>query len=113
MIGDGAEIWRDIPGYEDLYWASSWGRIRGAKGIKNLREHVGRWGKYLKLDLWKNNKRRTVRVQRIVLSAFHGVPKAKDVSRHMDGNTFHNAISNLLWGTQKENKQDEKDRAYA
>ena len=29
-ISDMSEVWRDIPGYEDLYQASDLGRIKGS-----------------------------------------------------------------------------------
>lgn len=108
QTGFAPEIWKPIPGYEKQYAASSRGRIRNAKGlIKKQRLHrsAGGW-MYRKVDLYKNNKRKTFRVQRLILMTFKGLPPKKIVARHMDGDTFNNAIENLEWGTQTENLLD-------
>jgi hypothetical protein len=46
------------------------------------------------------------RVHHLVLEAFKR-PKPKGLEgRHLDGNHSNNAISNLEWGTHRENEQD-------
>lgn len=103
------ELWRPIPGYEGLYFASSFGRIRNKCGkIKAQRVHesAGGW-LYLKTDLSKDGKRKTFRVHRLILMAFKGLPEKGQVGRHTgDGDTFNNCPENLEWGTQQQNIWD-------
>lgn len=45
-------------------------------------------------------------VHRLVLEAFVG-PRPKGMEcRHLDSNSLNNNVSNLMWGTHKENEQD-------
>jgi len=102
------EIWKQIPKYEQKYWASSRGRIKNARGrIMKQRDHESA-GAYIykRIDLCKNNQRKSFRVNRLVLMAFAGYPQKRIVARHIDGNTFNNNIENLKWGTQTDNILD-------
>lgn len=102
------EGWLSIPGYEDLYWASNFGRIMNARGqIKNQRVHESANKTfYYKVDLYKDNKRKTFRVNRLILMAFKGMPPEKNVACHKNGNTLCNWIENLRWDTQQFNVHD-------
>ena len=62
------EIWKKIPGYEGLYWASSMGRVRNAKGVvKRLQQDKKG---YPRLNLCKHGKVKCFRVHRLVAMAF-------------------------------------------
>ena len=90
------EIWKPIPGYENVF-ASSLGRIRRADLIippyKRVRNYLG-------VSLKGKNKL----IHRLVAMAFHGLPKdPKQVCMHIDHDVLNNKPTNLRWGTQKEN----------
>lgn len=51
-------------------------------------------------------KKRPVPVHTLVLNAFVGARPAGYVCRHLNGDPLDNSISNICWGTQKENVQD-------
>jgi len=108
------EQWRPIPGYEDHYEASDLGRVRSlprsasngralAGGV--LRTHVNSHG-YYSVVLHRDGRPKTLRVHRLVLTAFDRLPREGEVTRHLDGNQKNNRASNLRWGTQSENVRD-------
>ena len=113
------EIWRDIPGYEGFYQASSMGNIRsvdryvkrfdrriaGGVTTKSLKgrlmklNKVGDHRNYYAVMLSKNNHKKVVRVADLVMLAFVG-PKPRGMQiNHKDENTFNNSISNLEYCT--------------
>lgn len=105
------EFWKDIPGYEGIYQASSAGRIRTAEGKTTFTKRHGtrhwksrilkgrgddpRTGK--RVNLWKNGKPKDFLVARLVASAFLGEPKEGLTVNHKDGNRLNNEIENLEW----------------
>ena len=106
------EIWLDIPDYEGLYQASSFGRIRTVDGKKthSVRHGVRTWsGRILKtkginpttghrVTLWKDKISKDFLVARLVGFTFIGIPKdLKMTINHKDGNRFNNLIENLEW----------------
>jgi hypothetical protein len=101
------ETWKDIPGYED-YQVSDCGRVWSKKTNKilslKLQKQKGRNVCYLIAALSINNIRKYFYVQRLVMLAFKGpMPKDVDVVMHLDDNPVNNHLSNLKYGTQKEN----------
>ena len=111
------EIWRDIPGYKNLYQASSLGRI---KSLRRKRSTNG-WLKerilqlqlskgYNKIQLHKNTKVRTFWVAQLIAIVFLGHKPSghKIVVDHIDGNKLNNNILNLQLITQRDNAS--KDR---
>lgn len=114
------EIWKDIPGYEN-YQASNLGRVkrlacldkRGAR----LKEKVlvvsvqaygahGYLKSFVSIGLGRNRICECLSVGRAVLLAFRGLPLPKQVCRHLDDDIRNNNLTNLKWGTQKENVAD-------
>lgn len=110
------EIWKDIPGYEGFYQASTLGRIRS---VDHYAMHstgngkVFRKGKILRLQnegnrylsvyLSKFGKYATCLVHRLVATTFIPNPDNLPVINHIDLNTHNNAVSNLEWVTQQDN----------
>jgi hypothetical protein len=107
------EIWKDIKDYEGLYQVSNLGRIKSLErykdnhGTKQLipskmkstrKDSQG----YLLLDLYKDNKSKTVRVHRLVAEMFIDNVENKETVNHIDGNKENNCIDNLEWATYKE-----------
>ena len=121
------EIWKDIPFYEGIYEASSFGRIRSKEGkvtyselhgkrvwksriIKNKQKKVNPQTGY-RVTLWKDKRPKDWLVARLCCLAFHGIPENFELKNtgkrvtvnHKDGNRLNNHISNLEWMTLEEN----------
>jgi len=99
------EIWKNIPGYEGLYQASNFGKIRGLRKTKYriFRNKINSKG-YFNIRLRdKNNKRYGYLVHRLIALTFIPNPNNKAQVNHIDGNKTNNEISNLEWVTPKEN----------
>lgn len=70
-----------------------------------LRPSVAATG-YLVVTLRQANRFRQFRVHRLILQAFKGLAKPKQLALHNDGNKENNLISNLRWGTAADNARD-------
>jgi hypothetical protein len=108
------EIWKDIPGYEGLYQASSLGKIKSLKynsGKKEKELIACDDGKgYLCLGLNKNKKRNTFKVHKLIAMTFlNHIPNGhKTVIDHINNNRKDNRVCNLQLITNRENAS--KDR---
>lgn len=116
------EIWKDIPGYEGSYQVSDLGRVRSLDRVLNAHK-LGRGycrgvrGRILKPGASNvNSGHLTVALGRhnsqcvhfLVLLAFVGPRPAKMDTRHLDGNSANNILSNLEYCTRSRNGQDKK-----
>lgn len=113
-----SERWLPVPGYEGLYSVSDLGRVRSeARTITASNGHRRRWPEtilkpyknelgYLRVDLWKNNKREKLRVHRLVLEAFVGEAPPGTEACHWNDNPEDNRLENLRWGSSAENELD-------
>lgn len=108
------ETWKDIPGYEGLYQASTEGRIRTCEGktTHTQRHGVRHWKQRilipkspkakgyrqdLRVSLWKTGKSKDLLVSRLVAMTFvEGFADGLTVN-HIDGNFLNNRASNLEW----------------
>lgn len=103
------EIWRDIKGHPG-YQVSDAGNVRS---FINNRHGVGESSHILKpvfnhhgyptVCLGRNNRKL---VSRLVATAFLPNPTQLPLVRHKDDDPKNNHVSNLVWGTQKDNMQD-------
>ena len=116
------ELWEpilDFPGYEvsnhgraRSFWRQ-YGRGRGIGAIyrldskpqKILKLKITKYG-YLQAVLLKNGKDHYLYIHRLVLLAFVGPCPTMHETRHLDGNKKNNCLTNLCWGTRKENGED-------
>lgn len=114
-----SEVWKDIPGYEGRYQASTEGRIRSVDQIREVKTKNGRtfskffagrvltpWRSsgYFYVDLGHHD-RHTVH-SLIALTFLGPCPQGFDVC-HEDGVRTNNLVSNLRYGSHAENLQDE------
>lgn len=118
MVTVTTEEWKDIPGFEGMYQASSLGRIRSLDryvghnygGKKMLTGRVMRLstllGGYKIVNLRDGEKTHRSRVARLVLSAFVGLPAKNMAACHADNTPSNNRIDNLRWDTYAGNEGD-------
>ncbi len=113
------EEWRTVPGW-DQYEVSNKGRLR-RKGRKPSGEYhyKGRlitwiepklltgYGPRGYVTLEQNGFKKRTTIAPLVLLAFVGPPPShKHVSRHLDDRPNNNVLTNLRWGTRKQNRAD-------
>lgn len=102
-----SEEWRDIPGFDGKYQASSYGRIRSlsfnkTKQIRPLSISQNRAG-YCLVALQINNKSKRILVHRLIALTFIPNKDNKPQVNHIDGDKSNNRLDNLEWVTGKEN----------
>src|ERR1700738_11373 len=115
-----AEIWKWIPGFKGHYKASTRGRIKSVERKVKTRRGVIRTvlKKMIKLtpsangivriSLWKHSRQSVHQVHALILKTFVGPCPPGQECRHLDGNSSNNDLSNLCWGTHKENEGDKR-----
>jgi hypothetical protein len=107
------ERWRTIAGWS-RYEASDRGRIRRKAYLdacnrwKSSVVMKPRWSKNntFVVSLQQDNVRTCMTVGKLVLLAFKRLPRPDEQARHLDDNQGNNVLSNLKWGTDKQNKSD-------
>ena len=111
------EIWKDIPGYEGAYQASSLGNIKSVSryvrcrgnGLRLLPERILKPGRYCKsghVSVVLGKGANGSPVHALVALTFLGSrPDNADI-RHLDGNPLNNALENLSYGSRRENILD-------
>ncbi len=113
------EAWKDIPGYEGLYQASTIGRIRTKPGktTSNKRYKARTWqSRIMKhkfkvngkrhdaaVTLWKDGKPKDHLVSRLVAMTWVDGYLPNLTVNHIDGNPRNNRCENLEWLTLSEN----------
>ena len=122
VVPPSVEIWRDIPGYEGAYQASSLGRIRSLPrlipvydsirrvmyqrpvpgGI--LRQAVCDKAGHVSVHLGKYC--RGIPVHQLVMLAFQGYPPPGLEAMHLNGIPTDNRPENLQYGTHSQNMTD-------
>lgn len=116
------EIWRPVTSHVGLYEVSNLGRVRSlsrdvpvhGEKLQYVRRMQGRILKpgfcgvrqYQCYSLWNAYKLRPARGSWLVLEAFVGPRPAGAYACHRDDNALNDALSNLYWGTPKENSAD-------
>lgn len=111
------EVWKPVVGYEGLYEVSSHGRVKSLDRIMTSKTGLEfiKPGRMLKLidikpyravNLAIGGKSKMHRVHSLVAQAFIGPLPEGGVVRHWDDDGANNHLSNLLYGSKKDNAQD-------
>jgi hypothetical protein len=90
-----------ITEYEN-YAISNKGNVKNVisgKVLKPIKNSNG----YFQVQLSKNNKKRTVRIHRLVAMMFIPNPETKPYVNHKNGIKTDNSVGNLEWSTHSEN----------
>ncbi|OPX85419.1 MAG: NUMOD4 motif protein [Pelotomaculum sp. PtaB.Bin104] len=117
-----SEIWKDIPGYEGRYQASSLGRVKslerkvrsvnhytGREFLRTVPERILRPGQYSKsghLSVVLEHGGNGQPVHQLVIKTFKGNPPVEMEVLHINGDPTDNRIENLRYGTRTENILD-------
>lgn len=110
------EEWRDIPGYEGLYQASTKGRIRSLDKIVErppkgpyfrpgqiFQPNIKRSSGYARVTLRKDGKEWRGGVHQLIALTFLPNPDNKPYVDHINTIRTDNNVKNLQWVTREEN----------
>lgn len=104
------EIWKPIPGFEEFYKVSNYGRIKSNGGRRGsylderlLKPKINRDG-YIHFRVNKGGGiQKLISAHRTVAIVFIPNPKNKTEVNHIDFDKSNNDVRNLEWVTPKEN----------
>lgn len=105
------EIWKPVVGYEGLYEVSSFGRIKRiapARGtsVGHIFTPAPDKKGYLRTRLTDfNGIAKTIKVHRVVCTAFHPNPNSLPQVNHKDCNKSNNREDNLEWTSNLDNNR--------
>ena len=106
MLRNGLKMLKKHPEYNN-YLVCSDGRVWSQKTNHFLLPQKDKDG-YLCVGLNEEGLRKTRKIHQLVLEVFVGYRIKRQECRHLDGNKTNNKLSNLRWGTPKENLSDER-----
>lgn len=99
-----SEIWKDIPGYEGLYLASTAGKIYSVRSQKCLA--TSRNTTYARVMLCRDGKGKCCAVHRLVAMTFIPNPDNLPQVHHIDHNHYNNRVDNLAWISREDNQTE-------
>lgn len=111
------EEWKPIPGLGGNYLVSNWGHVKRLAHDIIIRHGVRRPLKAKMLSTKRNRdygyilvsiKAKGRLLHHLVLEAFVGPRPEGMIALHKDDDPTNNKLSNLRWGTRKENAKDSK-----
>lgn len=104
------EIWKSIKGYEGFYEISNFGNVKSLKcGKERLLSSFPNTRGYLRVNLFKDKKIKTVYIHRLVSEAFIREIKINEQVNHIDKDKTNNSLDNLEIIAQYENLLHEQN----
>ena len=105
------EVWKDIPGFENVYQISTLGRLKSFKQYQEgiVLKQTNDKGGYFSVVLSFDGKVRYTRIHRLVAEAFIPNPEGYNEVNHMDSNKQNNHVDNLEWCDRKHNAKHARD----
>ena len=111
--------YRDLPGWigyrvgdDGSIWSCRTSlRFSSATNWRRMRPKLDRYG-YRTVTLRGDGIKKSQTVHQLVLFAFVGPKPEGHQCRHLDGNRSNNAITNLEWGTPRENCADRDQHGH-
>jgi hypothetical protein len=101
-----------IPGYEGRYKLSNQHRVlsvaRKGRLMDQILKQCPNATGYLHVNLLKNNEQKITHIHTIMTEMFHGSRPPGQQVRHLNGDQADNSISNLCWGTKKQDNMDKR-----
>lgn len=94
---------KQIEGYK-YYFITENGEVFNSRRNRNMcswKDNVG----YMQVRLYKDGKKKYVRIHRLVAQAYVPNPHNKPFVNHIDGNKTNNHYTNLEWVDNRENVQ--------
>lgn len=116
------EIWKDVPGYEGKYQASTLGRIKsvdrkvkgkchytGKEFYRSVKGRILRPGQFCKnghVSVVLGHGKNGSPIHQLIMNTFVGSPPLGMEVLHINGNPTDNRLENLRYGTRTENILD-------
>ena len=101
------ESHRWVLGYEGLYFVTTAGRVYSIRMSRFMSPSESNALGHKRIRLTDIGGDRSYHyVHRLVLSAFDRPPGRGEQGRHLDGNPRNNHLSNLAWGSARDNARD-------
>lgn len=105
--------WRSVPDWEGIYEVSNYGEVRRINRTRwanprLIKPQINKRDGYLYVGLRDGKRYRWMaKVHRLVLLAFRGSPPSPEHEcRHLNNNRRDARLTNLRWGTRKQNARD-------
>lgn len=97
-----------LKGFESKYSITPNGQVFNTATGREIKAHVDDGG-YLRVTLSLGKVRTKARIHRLLALQFIPNPYGYELVRHLDDDKLNNDLSNLSWGTPKDNMRDALD----
>jgi len=97
-----------VPGFPQYHIGSDGTVLSFARNKSRQLKPILNSDGYLTVSLYRNGKDRRITVHQIVLMAFVGPRPEGMECRHLDGVKTNNNLSNLAWGSPRQNAEDKR-----